>query len=85
MWIDERGIGIAEGDVAAARRHIKETFTYLPGLGRLWTRGFLVVDKQAYASYADLRSGPEVRPQPPYGPVFGCNGGHVRLIDGMYD
>jgi hypothetical protein len=50
----------------------------------MWTQDFLVVDKQAYASYTDLVSGPEVRPPPPYGPGFGCNGGHVRLVDGSY-
>jgi hypothetical protein len=85
MWIDGREVGIAEGDVAAARRHFKETFTYLPGVGRMWTQDFLVVDKQAYASYTDLASGPEARPPPPYGPGFGCNGAHVRLVDGSYD
>jgi hypothetical protein len=46
MWIDGREVGIAEGDIAAAKRHFKETFTYLPGVGRMWTQDFLVVDKQ---------------------------------------
>ena len=51
----------------------------------MWTQDFLVVDKQAYASYTDLASGPEARPLPPYGPGFGCNVEHVRLVDGSYD
>jgi hypothetical protein len=83
-FVDGRKVGIAEGDVAAARRHFKQTFTYLPTLGRMWTQDFLVVDKQAYASYAEEPK-PEVRPPPPYGPGFGCNGGHARLVDATYD
>ncbi len=83
--IDGRDFGIAEGDVAAAKRHFKKTFTMLPALGRLWTQDFLVVDKQAYASYIDPPTEPEARPPPPYGPAFGCNGGHVRLVDATYD
>lgn len=84
MWIDGRNFGIAEGDVAAATLHFKQVFTYLPSLGRLWTQDFLVVDKQAYASYTDPPT-PEIRPPPPYGPGFGCNGGHVRLVDATFD
>lgn len=84
MFIDGRDVGITEGDIAAAKRHFKETFTMLPTLGRLWTQDFLVVDKQAYASHVDPPT-EEVRPPPPYGPGFGCNGGHVRLVDATYD
>ena len=79
MVIDGREFGIAEGDVAAAKRHFKKTFTMLPTLGRMWTQDFLFIDKQAYASYAESPK-EEVRPPPPYGPGFGCNGGHVRLV-----
>ncbi|KAG9187115.1 hypothetical protein G6011_04986 [Alternaria panax] len=84
MFIDGREFGIAEGDVTAAKRHFKQTFTMQPALGRMWTRDFLVVDKQAYASYVEPPM-EEVRPPPPYGPGFGCNGGHVRLVDGTFD
>lgn len=86
-FIDGRDFGIAEGDVAAAKRHFKKTFTMLPALGRVWTLDFLVVDKQAYASHIDRfdPTAEEVRPPPPYGPGFGCNGGHVRLVDTTYD
>jgi hypothetical protein len=84
MFIDGRKVGIAEGDVAAAKQHFKQTFTMLPGLGRMWTQDFLVVDKQAYASHVDPPT-EEKRPPPPYGAAFGCNGGHVRLVDTTYD
>jgi hypothetical protein len=83
-FIDGRDIGIAEGDIEAAKRHFRKTFTMLPALGRTWTQDFLVVDKQSFASY-DTPPEEEIRPPPPYGPGFGCNGGHVRLVDMWYD
>lgn len=83
-FIDGRDVGIAEGDIEAAKRHFKSTFTMLPTLGRMWTQDFLVVDKQSYQSYAQTPE-EEIRPPPPYGPGFGCNGGHVRLVDAVSD
>lgn len=83
-FLDGKELGIAEGDVAAAKQHFKTTFTMLPTIGRIWTQDFLVVDKQAYASYVDPPE-EETRPPPPYGPGFGSNGGHVRLVDSTYD
>jgi hypothetical protein len=83
-FIDGRELGIAEGDVAAAKQHFKKTFTMLPALGRMWTQDFLVIDKQSYLSHTETLT-EEVRPPPPYGPGFGCNGGHVRLVDATYD
>lgn len=82
--IDGRDHGIPEGDIEAAKRHFKTTYTMLPTLGRMWTQDFLVVDKQSYRSYTEpLKE--EIRPPPPYGPGFGCNGGHVRLVDTTFD
>mgnify|MGYP004503061851 CR=1 FL=1 len=78
--IDGRDVGIAEGDVEAAKQHLKSTHTVLPTVGRVWTQNFLVVVRQSLASYAQP-SKEEMRPPPPYGPGFGCNEGHVRLLD----
>jgi hypothetical protein len=77
---DGKKLGIAEGDIEAAKRHFIKTYTMLPTLGRMWTQNFLVIDAQSYDSYAhpEPESGP---PPPPYGPCFGDNGGHVRLVD----
>lgn len=83
-FIDGREHNIAEGDIAAAKRHFKSSFTMLPTLGRFWSYDFLVVDKQSYASYSTPQE-EEVRPPPPYGPCFGDNGGHVRLVDTAYE
>ena len=82
--IDGRDLGIAEGDIAAAKRHFSENYSRLPEVGRMWTQDFLVIDKQSFASY-DTPSKEEIRPPPPYGPGFGCNGGHVRLVDMTYE
>jgi hypothetical protein len=77
---DGRELGIAEGDVEAAKRHFKETYTMLPTLGRMWSQDFLVIDAQSYSSYAHPE--PEMeRPPMPYGPCFGDKGGFVRLVD----
>lgn len=85
-FIDGREVGIAEGDIEGARRHFKRAFTMtmLPTLGRLWTQDFFVVDQQSYQSYAEPPK-EEIRPPPPYGPGFGSNGGHVRLVDAVFD
>jgi hypothetical protein len=79
---DGREIGIAEGDVEAAKRHFKKTYTMLPTLGRMWAQDFLVIDAQSYASYAHPEP-EEERPPPPFGPCFGDRGGFVRLVDTM--
>ena len=42
------------------------------------------MDKQSYRSYTEPPK-EETRPPPPYGPGFGCNGGHVRLVDATFD
>jgi hypothetical protein len=77
---DGRNLGIAEGDVEAAKEHFKKTYTMLPTLGRMWAQNFLVIDAQSYDSYAHPE--PEFgRPPPPFGPCFGDKGGHVRLVD----
>jgi hypothetical protein len=77
---DGRNLGIAEGDVEAAKEHFKKTYTMLPTLGRMWAQNFLVIDAQSYDSYAYPE--PEFeRPPPPFGPCFGDKGGHVRLVD----
>jgi hypothetical protein len=77
---DGRKLGIAEGDVEAAKEHFEKTYTMLPTLGRMWAQNFLVIDAQSYDSYAHLE--PELeRPPPPFGPCFGDNGGYVRLVD----
>ncbi|KAF2682288.1 hypothetical protein K458DRAFT_406023 [Lentithecium fluviatile CBS 122367] len=78
-FIDGRDVGIAEGDIEAAKRHFKSTYTLRPALGRLWTSDFLVVDLHSYISYAQPE--PEERPPPPYGPCFGDRGGFIRLVD----
>ncbi|OAK99959.1 hypothetical protein IQ06DRAFT_294337 [Phaeosphaeriaceae sp. SRC1lsM3a] len=83
-FVDGREHNIPEGDIAAAKRHFKSAFTMLPTLGRFWSYDFLVVDKQSYASYSTPKE-EEMRPPPPYGPCFGDNGGHVRLIDTAYE
>jgi len=58
----------------------------LPTLGRLWTNDFLVIDHQSYTSYTSPEPSPEKRQPLPFGPCFGNNGGHVRLIDTLeYD
>jgi hypothetical protein len=77
---DGRDLGIAEGDVEAAKRHFKKTYTMLPTLGRMWVQDFVVVDAQSYSSYAHPVPEQE-RPPQPFGPCFGDNGGHVRLVD----
>ncbi|KAH5133432.1 hypothetical protein HBI56_047090 [Parastagonospora nodorum] len=77
---DGRDLGIAEGDIEAAKKHFKETYTMLPTLGRMWAQDFLVIDAQSYSSYAHPE--PEIeRPPVPFGPCFGDKGGFVRLVD----
>lgn len=83
-FLDGREFDIAEGDVEAARRHFRSTFTMLPSLGRMWTLDFLVDDKQSFLSYAQRRQ-EEIRPPPPYGPGLSSNGGQVRLVDTGYE
>lgn len=85
LFIDGREHNIAEGDIAAAKQHFKSSFTMLPTLGRFWSFDFLVVDRQSYASYSEPAKEEEVRPPLPYGPCFGDNGGHVRLVDTTYE
>jgi hypothetical protein len=77
---DGRALGIAEGDVEAAKRHFKETYTMLPTLGRMWAQDFLVIDAQSFSSYAYTEP-EEERPPPPFGPCFGDKGGFVTLVD----
>jgi hypothetical protein len=78
--LDGRDLGIAEGDVEAAKQHFNETYTMLPTLGRMWAQDFLVVDAQSYSSYVQPEP-EEERPPPPFGPCFGNRGGFVRLVD----
>tara|TARA_R110002003_G_scaffold130_8_gene12219 strand:- start:3517 stop:4935 length:1419 start_codon:yes stop_codon:yes gene_type:complete len=78
--IDGRDVGIAEGDVEAAKRHFKSAYTMLPTLGRMWAQDFLVIDAQSYSSYAHPEPEQD-RPPPPFGPCFGDRGGFVRLVD----
>jgi len=80
---DGRDLGIAEGDVEAAKRHFKETYTMLPTLDRLWAQDFLVIDAQSYSSYANPE--PEIeRPPVPFGPCFGDKGGPFRISAYLY-
>jgi hypothetical protein len=78
--IDGRELGIAEGDVEAAKRHFKDTYKMLPSLGRMWAQDFLVVDEQSYSSYKNPEQ-EEAKPPPPFSHTFGDKGGHVRLVD----
>ncbi|PVH98327.1 hypothetical protein DM02DRAFT_615896 [Periconia macrospinosa] len=79
-YVDGRDFAITEGDIEAAKKHFKSTYTVLPTLGRMWTLDFLVIDTPSYQSYA--RPPGEEKPLPlPFGPSFGDEGGFVRLVD----
>ncbi|KAF2732236.1 hypothetical protein EJ04DRAFT_525488 [Polyplosphaeria fusca] len=72
QWVDGQELGIAEGDVAAAKRHFSTFPQSQSFMRRMWKMDFLVVDSEAYLSYAE----------PPHeGSQPGDMGGHVRLVD----
>ncbi|KAF2795788.1 hypothetical protein K505DRAFT_272672 [Melanomma pulvis-pyrius CBS 109.77] len=72
QWIDGQELGIAEGDIQAAKRHFSNFVSTTSFMPHMWKQDFLVVDQHSYFSYKQ----PFSESVPP-----GDNGGHVRLVD----
>ncbi|KAF2105255.1 hypothetical protein BDV96DRAFT_509681 [Lophiotrema nucula] len=84
QWLDGREIGIAEGDIAAAKRHFATFPNTRDFMRRMWKQDFLAVDMQSYLSYSHPEDGQ--RPEREEGKPYGDMGGHVRLVDtAVYD